>query len=186
MAKVSLVKLPSDFPLDLTNDKSTLGQVMAWCCQATYGITRPQWVKYYHILLSHRYHDCWKLYAARKKGFGHHGIHLVCMEYAITLARIDNGLPSQFLLQVLMLSDVQRMSSLFREYAVAAVCNLAWGITRTCSIIIGHKLSSKLRTYRQVSNIRRTNSQHLRDSHSVLRLSMPNPLKPDGKSRMKM
>ena len=44
-------------PLDLT-DKSTLVQVMAWCCQATshylsqcwsrfmspYGITRPQWV----------------------------------------------------------------------------------------------------------------------------------------------
>ena len=44
-------------PRDLTNDKSTLVQVMAWCRQATshylsqcwpssmsYGITRPQWV----------------------------------------------------------------------------------------------------------------------------------------------
>ena len=45
--------------LDLTDDKSTLVQVMAWCCQATsdylsqcwprslspYGITGPQWVK---------------------------------------------------------------------------------------------------------------------------------------------
>ena len=45
-------------PLDLTDDKSTLVQVMAWCRQATshylsqcwprpmspYGITRPQWV----------------------------------------------------------------------------------------------------------------------------------------------
>ena len=45
-------------PQDLTNDKSTLVQVMAWCCQATshylsqcwlsplssYGIARPQWV----------------------------------------------------------------------------------------------------------------------------------------------
>ena len=44
--------------LDLTDDKSTLVQVMAWCCQATshylsqcwpislspYGVTRPQWV----------------------------------------------------------------------------------------------------------------------------------------------
>ena len=40
--------------------------------------------------------------------------------------------------------------------------------------------------YRQVSNIRRTKSQHLKDSHTVLRLSLPNPLKPDGKSRMKM
>ena len=46
-------------PLDLTGDKSTLVQVMAWCRQATshylnqcwprslspYGVTRPQWVK---------------------------------------------------------------------------------------------------------------------------------------------
>ena len=45
-------------PQDLTDDKSTLVQVMAWCCQATshylsqcwpkamspYGIIRPQWV----------------------------------------------------------------------------------------------------------------------------------------------
>ena len=45
--------------LDLNNDKSTLVQVMAWCCQATthylnqcwsrslppYGVTRPHWVK---------------------------------------------------------------------------------------------------------------------------------------------
>ena len=40
--------------------------------------------------------------------------------------------------------------------------------------------------YRQVSNTRRTKSQHLKDSHTVLLLPMPNPLKPDVKSRMKM
>ena len=48
--------------LDLTYDKSTLVQVMAWCRQATshylsqcwprsltpYGVTRPQWVKWWH------------------------------------------------------------------------------------------------------------------------------------------
>ena len=48
-------------PQNLTDDKSTLVQVMAWCRQATshylsqcwarspmpYGVTRPQWVKYY-------------------------------------------------------------------------------------------------------------------------------------------
>ena len=47
-------------PQDLTDDKSTLAQVMAWCRQATshylsqcwlsslslYGVTRPQWVKW--------------------------------------------------------------------------------------------------------------------------------------------
>ena len=40
--------------------------------------------------------------------------------------------------------------------------------------------------YRQVSNIRRTKSQHLKDSPTVLKLSLQNPLKPDVKSRMKM
>ena len=40
--------------------------------------------------------------------------------------------------------------------------------------------------YRQVSNIRCTKYQHLKDSRTVLRLSLPNPLKPDVKSRMKM
>ena len=53
--------------LDLTDDKSTLVQVMAWCHQATrhylsewwpkplspYGVTRPQWVK----MLSHQYRN---------------------------------------------------------------------------------------------------------------------------------
>ena len=47
-------------PPDFTDDKSTLGQVMAWCRKATrhylsqcwprslapYGVTRPQWVKF--------------------------------------------------------------------------------------------------------------------------------------------
>ena len=51
-------------PLDLTDDKSTLVQVMAWCRQATshylsqcwprfmspYGVTRPQWVKTNQLL----------------------------------------------------------------------------------------------------------------------------------------
>ena len=40
--------------------------------------------------------------------------------------------------------------------------------------------------YRQVSNIRRTKSQHSKDSPTVLQLSLQNPLKPYVKSRMKM
>ena len=40
--------------------------------------------------------------------------------------------------------------------------------------------------YHQVSTIRRTKSQHLKYSRTVLWLSLPNPLKPDVKSRMKM
>ena len=40
--------------------------------------------------------------------------------------------------------------------------------------------------YRKVSNISRTKSQNLNDSHLVLKSSLPNPLKPGVKSRMKM
>ena len=40
--------------------------------------------------------------------------------------------------------------------------------------------------YRKVSNIRRTKSQYLTDSHLVLQSSLPNPLKPGVKLRMKM
>ena len=40
--------------------------------------------------------------------------------------------------------------------------------------------------YRQTSNISSTKSHHLNVSRLVLQLSMPNPLKPDVKSRMKM
>ena len=40
--------------------------------------------------------------------------------------------------------------------------------------------------YSKVSNIIRTKSQHLKDSRTVLRLSLPNLLKPDVKTWMKM
>ena len=53
---------------------------------------------------------------------------------------------------------------------------MAWGIHRS-------DLFKFLRAekYRQVSNTRRTKSQHLKDYRSVLWLSLPNPLKPDFK-----
>ena len=41
-------------------------------------------------------------------------------------------------------------------------------------------------TYSQVYNIRRTKYQHLQDFRTASRLPLPNPLKPDVKSRMKM
>ena len=40
--------------------------------------------------------------------------------------------------------------------------------------------------YRQVSNIRRTQSKNTNVSRLVLQLSLPNPLKPGVKLRMKM
>ena len=55
-------------------------------------------------------------------------------------------------------------------------------------VVLGHQPSATNQetSYRQISNIRRTKSQHLKDSRTVLRLSLPNPLKPVVKSRMKM
>ena len=59
---------------DLTDDKSTLDQVMAWCRQAAshhlsqcwprslspYGVTRPQWVKAHHLHVSYnQFPGCW-------------------------------------------------------------------------------------------------------------------------------
>ena len=43
-----------------------------------------------------------------------------------------------------------------------------------------------LMIYSKISNIRRTKSQNLNDSHLVLKSSLYNPLKPGVKSRMKM
>ena len=40
--------------------------------------------------------------------------------------------------------------------------------------------------YHKISNISRTKSQNLNDSHLVLQSSLPNPLRPGVKSRMKM
>ena len=40
--------------------------------------------------------------------------------------------------------------------------------------------------YRKVSNIRRTKSQNLNASRLILQLSLPNPLKPGVKLRMKI
>ena len=44
----------------------------------------------------------------------------------------------------------------------------------------------KKEMYRKISNIRRTKSPNLTASRLVLQLSLPNPMKPGVKSRMKM
>ena len=48
------------------------------------------------------------------------------------------------------------------------------------------ELNSCAQFYYKISNMRRTKSQNLNDSRLVLPLSLPNPLKPGVKSRMKM
>ena len=94
-------------PLDLTDDKSTLVQVMAWCCQATShylsqcwprsmlpnGVTRPQWVKILTLSYSWmmrrihssdkiHYHGCWWPGHAKSQHSSSIGIDLVIPEYS--------------------------------------------------------------------------------------------------------
>ena len=54
------------------------------------------------------------------------------------------------------------------QHTVSVLYNQSWG------------------DYRQISNISHTNSQNLIVSRLVLQLSLPNPLKPGVKLRMKM
>ena len=70
--------------LDFTDDKSTLVQVMAWCCQATShylsqcwprsmspnGVTRPQWVNSRSLIL------LWAQYMWKRSLFPIHLIHM--------------------------------------------------------------------------------------------------------------
>ena len=63
-----------------------------------------------------------------------------------------------------------------------------WNWPQPCSqdIMASAPEGLNLSYYCQVSNIRRTKSQQLKDSRTALGLSLPNPLKPDVKSRKKM
>ena len=72
-------------PLDLTDDKSTLVQVMAWCHQATShylsqcwrrfmspnGVTRPQWVKFVSIRNKQKY---WCAFVFNSHILTHYGL----------------------------------------------------------------------------------------------------------------
>ena len=75
-----------------------------------------------------------------------------------------------------LLSDVDLSSKVFRCIHLRAVLHS----------FQGNFTGNPQYIYRQVSNIRHTQSQHLKDFRTVLRLSLSNPLKPDVKSRMKM
>ena len=73
-----------------------------------------------------------------------------------------------------MRSEIRICELLMHWFHVSPDYHPWWGISTTCTI------------YHHVSNIRRTNFKHLKDSRTVSRLSLPNLLKPAVKSRMKM
>ena len=59
--------------------------------------------------------------------------------------------------------------------------------TKQCKDIQSQSMELPCRiTYRKISYISLTKSQNLNDSHLVLQSSLPNPLKPGVKLRMKM
>ena len=68
---------------------------------------------------------------------------------------------------------------ILQKIALVYVSERILGLTRLIRLFSGND-------YRQVYNVRCTKFQHLKDYRTVLRLSLPNPLKPAVKSRMKM
>ena len=60
------------------------------------------------------------------------------------------------------------------------------GFLQLAEINWAYAMGKWLHTYRQISNIGRTKSQHLDVPRLVLQLSLPKPLKPGVKLRMKM
>ena len=83
-------------PLDLTDDKSTLAQVMAWCHQATShylsqcwprsmlpnGVTRPQWINDKILLMvCGQCNGCWCPGDRRSQVISRHDSLLVCIGF---------------------------------------------------------------------------------------------------------
>ena len=106
-------------PLDFTDDKSTLVQVMAWCRQATshylshcwprslapYGVTRPQWVN-----LSQCVHGCicaliskciWLVFLLRKVLLKDRSFHICQYIHGIVVLVYQNGVQCMVLTVVI-------------------------------------------------------------------------------------
>ena len=84
--------------------------------------------------------------------------------------------PSQFLSPAALTFLVESIPIKLTCHAVKIVKGICWKISRPFYVF----------EYRQFSNIRRTQSPNKNGSRLVLRLSLPNPLKPGVKLRMKM
>ena len=77
-----------------------------------------------------------------------------------------------------------KLLSMFDIFKIACTNSLT---PLTCDVTPSYRQHTRrFMEYCQVSNIRRTKSQHLEYYRTVLWLSLPNPLKPDIKSSMKM
>ena len=87
-------------------------------------------------------------------------------------------------------SDINRWIYIYSTYARNSSHHCStqvngWNINCREIYVLQYN-KGKIEVYRQVSNIRRTKPQHLKDSRTVLRLFLSNPWRPDVKSRMKM
>ena len=88
--------------------------------------------------------------------------------------------------------EFQPMSAQLSKKAVLplakifATCHHNVSNTRTQYCMVQLFFKEQKKCYRKISNIRRTKSPSLNVSRLVLQLSLPNPMKPGVKSRMKM
>ena len=91
----------------------------------------------------------------------------------------------------LMLSqEFQPMAAQLSKKAVLPLAKLfatcRHNVSNTSTVWFNYFSKNKKKCYRKISNIRRTKSPSLNVSCLVLQLSLPNPMKPSVKSRMKM
>ena len=107
-------------------------------------------------------------------------------EFNISVARSPYEC-SDFLKEHYHIWEVLKIAYFFMSH-VASMFSIVAGSSDAASVrsVTGLILAEEILLYRKVSNIRRTKSQNWNDSHLVLKLSVPNPLKPGIKSRMKM
>ena len=82
------------------------------------------------------------------------------------------------------------MKTHFNTLKARVVCQMVFGEKsrndKVHLVELEYKVSGVIRSYRQLSNISRTKSKNLNVSHLFLQLSLPYPLKPCVKLRMKM
>ena len=153
---------------DLTYEKSVLAQAITRCHQATSYYTSQCWPR---SVSSLGHNDL-------KSSFlqSQNGTHTSCIFFIISSVVFQSMATTivcwKWTAPPPSVSCVQSGASL-ANYMESKCSSLK---TQSCQGV----------NYRQVFDIRRTKSQHLKDSRTVLRLFLPSPLKPDVKSRMKM
>ena len=112
---------------------------------------------------------------------------ILAKSYTLTLDDFPRATFTKRLTEIIAYVLLWLGAGQFYHYTIWLL-GLQWDIY-ACTVSMIYRvymLSIRYKGCRKISNIRRTNSQYFNNSRFVLQLSLPNPLKPGVKSRMKM